>query len=570
MTISESDSLWVRHLSGERLQPWEEQRLLRFLDEDPELKDALLRDHEMDGLLRALDRARSSGDRFLRETRSLILAEKDRTRFVSRFRERLKRSATTRRVSRPAAPPPPAPKLGLIAAEFLIGAFLLWAALSSSSDDPRPAIQARQVPVEPPAPPADVRAVEWAPKRPSEPPSPEAVPLPPVRPAPAPLPAAPPEPAPATAGGRRDTVTALAILDRVDGEVYVRTEQGLAPARAGRPLRAGEGIVTVGPRSRAAVKYPDSTRFLIRGETIVRELAEGGALDAASRGVGKRVALSQGSFSIDVARQPADAPMEIVTPVARITVVGTRFSVACGPDATRVMVDEGRVRLTSLARDEAVDAAAGDCASATAARIWSARPLRTYALPADWKGSKTESAQGNPYRVESRPTWRLDQVWPDDPAKVENYTPLVWNGLFWRSSEHGSGGQPSAEVSETELRLGVRMWWPDQLGSKLSSLAFVAPADGIYSVEGTARTEVWEGGAPRPLILQVLKMDRKEKQVTEIASILLATPQLLELHDLAVPLKSQQELIFVPQFPERAHVACTYLFEGLRISRYKP
>src|SRR6185369_18015001 len=32
MKITESDSLWLRHLAGERLQPWEEQRLLRFLE----------------------------------------------------------------------------------------------------------------------------------------------------------------------------------------------------------------------------------------------------------------------------------------------------------------------------------------------------------------------------------------------------------------------------------------------------------------------------------------------------------------------------------------------------------
>jgi hypothetical protein len=350
----------------------------------------------------------------------------------------------------------------------------------------------------------------------------------------------------------------VAVLDRIQGDVYLRSARGLTPAQPGHSLMPGEGILSVGPKGRAVVTYPDGTRFQIRGDTVVQELSES---------PGKRVLLSQGNFSISVARQPADAPMEIVTPVARITVVGTRFSVACGPEATRVMVDEGRVRLSSLAREEAVDAAAGEVAGATAGRVWSARPLRSYPLPTDWKGAKSDSAQGNPYRVDSRPTWRLDQIWPDDPAKVDNYAPLVWNGLFWRASEQSSGGQPSAEISERGLGLGVRMWWPDQLGSKLASLAFVAPADGVYALEGAVRTDVWEGATQKPLTLQVLKMDRKEKQISEIASIPLSTPQLLELQDLLVSLKAQQELIFLPRFPERSHVACTVLFEGLKVHR---
>src|SRR6185295_2315555 len=113
-------------------------------------------------------------------------------------------------------------------------------------------------------------------------------------------------------------------------------------------------------------------------------------------------------------------------------------------------------------------------------------------------------------------------------------------------------------------------WWPDQLGNKLSSLAFIAPAEGLYAVEGLVRTEIWEGGSAKPLLLQVLKLDRKEKQVTALASIPLSAPRVLELHDLVVPLKAQQELVFIPQFPERGRVACTYLFEELKVVRLAP
>jgi hypothetical protein len=564
MTISESDSLWLRHLAGERLQPWEEQRLIDFLEDDPELKESVLRDHEMHGMLRALDRARRQEAGFLRELRSLLEAEKDRTRFVTRFRERLKRDGgtrrfTTRRSSRSAPAPAssPAPKIALIAAEFLVGAFLLWAALSSSPEHSKPAPQARRAPAEEAPEVRQAPAIDWAPRRTPDP-------APAETPAPSGLranPLSPPAPAleaPRVVVGRHETLPAVAVLDRVQGDVFLHSARGLTPAQPGQSLMPGEGIVSVGPKSRAAVTYPDGTRFQIRGDTIVQELAEN---------PGKRVVLTQGSFSTSVSRQPADAPMEVVTPAARITVVGTRFSVACGPEATRVMVDEGRVRLSAPGREESVEATAGDCAGASGGRVWSTRPLRSYPLPSDWKGSKSDSAQGNPYRVDSRPTWRLDQIWPDDPSKIDSYTPLVWSGLFWRASEQGSGGQPSAEVSEGGLGLGVRMWWPDQLGSKLASLAFVAPADGVYAIEGAVRTDIWEGATQKPLALQVLKMDRKEKQIIELASIPLASPQLLELQDLLVPLKAQQELIFLPRFPERSHVACTLLFDGLKVHR---
>jgi ferric-dicitrate binding protein FerR (iron transport regulator) len=569
MTIPESDALWLRHLSGERLQAWEEQRLLRYLEDDAELREAALRDLEMDGFLRALDRSRSAPDAFLQETRALLSNEKDRTRFVNRFRERLRREpasarfprATTRRVARAPAAPAPGPKLALIAAEFLVAAFLLWAALSPPDETVRATAPPSRRPIAWDPAPAQTAAApaEGTARKTPEPPRSEASASSPLRPNPLRRSEPSPETAPAPLGGRHDTLPALAVVDRVIGEVQIRTEQGFIPARTGHDLMPGQILATVGSGSRASVKYPDGTRFSTRGDTLVRAVADE---------PGKHLSLASGGFSIEVAKQPADAPMEIVTPAARITVVGTRFSVSCSTDVTRVLVDEGRVRLSSLTRDEFVEAGGGECAGATSARVWAARPVRTYALPADWKGAKSESAQGNPYRVDGRPMWRVDQIWPDDPLKMENYTPLVWNGLFWRASEQNSGGQPSAETSEASIGLGVRMWWPDQLGSKLASLAFVAPADGVYSVDGIARTEVWEGATQRPLFLQVLRMDRKEKQMTSIASIPLTGLQFLDLQDLLVPLKAQQELIFLPQFPEKSHVACTVLFEGLKISRY--
>jgi hypothetical protein len=571
MTLSSSESLWLRHLSGERLESWEEQRLLHFLQEDPDLKDSVLVDREMDGLLRTLARSRRRHDRFVREFPSLLAAERDRTRFMSRFRDRMKRETgsgraarktTTRHIPRIAPPRPaaaPGPRLAILAAGLIAGIAILAALFASASPSvPNAPLQAKRAAVEDTPSAAAPKPLDRPPFESAEA-TDSGIPQDrkPRRPPESRETAAPVGP-PAGGTGRHETIPAIAVLDRIEGDVYIVTPKGVIPARFGHDMMPGQGITTVGPRSRAGVKFPDSTRFELEGDTIISELAEAH---------GKRVSVSQGSLSIQAARQPAGSPMEILTPATRITVVGTRFTVACDPDATRVEVEEGRVRMDRPSKEGTLEVGAGECAGATIERLWSARRLRTYAAPADWRGTKAESAQGNPYRVDSRPMWRLDQIWPDDPLKVENYTPLVWSGLHWHASDQGSGGQPSARTADGGLELGVRMWWPDQLGSKLSSIAFVAPADGSYSVEGLVRTEVWEGGTQRPLLLQVLKLDRKETQITPVASIPLSRPRLLELHGLVLPLKAQQELIFIPQFPERGRVACTYLFEGLRITR---
>lgn len=525
MNLPESDALWLRHLSGETLRPWEEERLLAFLEEDPGLRGRILADREMDGLLRDLERCRRSGADFARRVA--------RARSTGRTRERPRsgRKNTTRRLPRAVAPRETSgSRPWIIAAEFLIGVAILIGLVVSSSDDPAPATARRPVPASPPV--EDAPRILRAAPEPVAPPAPEPRRVTVVFQTPT---FAEPAPPPAERTGARATAVALAVLDRAEGDVYVHARGGLRPAAPGHDLLPGDGISTVGPRSRAVLKFPDSTRVEIAGDTILRELSEG---------PGKRLTLAQGALGIQAARQPAEAPMELLTAAARITVVGTRFTVACDPDATRVSVEEGRVKLGG------VEVGAGECAGAAAGRVWSGRRLKTYVLPGD----------------DFRGTWRFDQVWPDDPLQVANYTPLVWSGRHWRASDQGSGGQPSAELSDSSVGLGVRMWWPDQLGSKLASLAFIAPADGTYMVEGAARTEILEGGTARPIQLQVLALDRTSTSVSTVATIPLTGSRLLDLQEL-VPLQARQELVFLPRFPEKGRVACTVRLEGLRISR---
>ena len=63
---------------------------------------------------------------------------------------------------------------------------------------------------------------------------------------------------------------------------------------------------------------------------------------------------------------------------------------------------------------------------------------------------------GNPALMEAKPVWRLDQLWPDDPAMVSNYIPLRWDGNQWFPAEHHAGGQPAILIEGGDIVIAVR------------------------------------------------------------------------------------------------------------------
>lgn len=69
----------------------------------------------------------------------------------------------------------------------------------------------------------------------------------------------------------------------------------------------------------------------------------------------KEVHLRHGSLSANVEPQPADCPMLVHTPSAELKVLGTQFNVDALPDATRLAVNEGLVRLKRLTDGKEVD-----------------------------------------------------------------------------------------------------------------------------------------------------------------------------------------------------------------------
>jgi len=239
-----------------------------------------------------------------------------------------------------------------------IAAAILLAVFASGSDPepirkPKPIVkreEVREVPPPPPPPPDPAPAPQPKPiPKPVPPPEPPK-PLP-ETPKPAPQPTPEPEtpkPVPETPKPEPPKTTTkvdviVATLESFKGDVLVQGEK----AKEG-PLVAGVKVET--GAGEAALKLVDGTKIDLAAETRV---------DKITNGEGKRIALDQGILTADVKKQPAGQPLVIVTPHAEARVLGTRFTLTVKGDATRLDVQEGRVRLTRLSDKSYVDVGAG-------------------------------------------------------------------------------------------------------------------------------------------------------------------------------------------------------------------
>lgn len=155
------------------------------------------------------------------------------------------------------------------------------------------------------------------------------------------------------AGGRRAAFAAAAaalfivvLLSTFRPAAVARVAAGAPDAvvlRDGRFLAATDGlalaagdVLSTGP-SGIVLRYEgEATRLRLEPETRLR-LA--GGRDA------KRLELREGEVVADVAPQRG-GPLVIHAPHGRAEVLGTRLKISAVPDATRVEVQEGRVRMT--------------------------------------------------------------------------------------------------------------------------------------------------------------------------------------------------------------------------------
>lgn len=148
---------------------------------------------------------------------------------------------------------------------------------------------------------------------------------------------------------------------RVAGGVIERA--GVAQP-AGATLRPGDQLVS---SDRAMVlAWP--------GEGTRLELAANSRVHAEVLDGRKVLRLEQGGLEADVAQQPSDGGLAIITPHGRVEVVGTRFDVQVHAHSSRVAVTHGRVRVSPSSGGPAVLVEPGYAAEVTPTAVSSPGP----------------------------------------------------------------------------------------------------------------------------------------------------------------------------------------------------
>jgi hypothetical protein len=276
--------------------------------------------------------------------------------------------------------------IAAVAAVLLI--LVLVFVSSTKPDEARPVVaRPKPEPVAPretAAPEPPKVAPEPAPVA-KEPPPPAGDPLqpPPLAPAPARSEPAPERPAPPSRTATetpgksaptrteepRESVTFVATVERVSGEIAVGGEA----AAVGKGVASGQGVST-GRGGYGSLRYSDGTRVELAAETTLSRIVDGPS--------GKTATLEQGMISVDAVKQPAGRPLVITTAQAEATVVGTQFVLSASAGVTRLDVREGRVKFTRLPQGVssvtvreghyAVAGASGDLAAKPGTGLWKA------------------------------------------------------------------------------------------------------------------------------------------------------------------------------------------------------
>jgi ferric-dicitrate binding protein FerR (iron transport regulator) len=238
-------------------------------------------------------------------------------------------------------------------------------------------------PVETPKPvPEDPGPVDKARPEETKPPVPERPPIdPPASESPKPkepLPPEKPEPRPASpedADRKRapvpaPTVTVLATLERVAGNVFIRSGAQKTPAKPAQGILAGQGLETEGPAAEAVVVYSDLTRLSFSADASVGEFSDPGGADG-----GKRLTLGRGMMAVDLAAQADAKPFIVRTPQAEIRGSSGYFVLSCDAEATRIDVGAGRIRLSRLLDGRSLEISGGQFAQVAPGSDFSVRPL---------------------------------------------------------------------------------------------------------------------------------------------------------------------------------------------------
>jgi hypothetical protein len=141
----------------------------------------------------------------------------------------------------------------------------------------------------------------------------------------------------------------VATVVAADSWVVVERDGVDRPVVAGMSLH--EGDVVAAPM--------DSTAILALRDASRAELGPESALAFHHPGSTNALELRRGFLAVDAAHRPAGHPLAVVTPDARVEVVGTRFSMGASADETHLRVSEGLVHFVRIGDGASVDVASG-------------------------------------------------------------------------------------------------------------------------------------------------------------------------------------------------------------------
>ncbi len=168
-----------------------------------------------------------------------------------------------------------------------------------------------------------------------------------------------------------------------------------------------------------------------------------------------------------------------------------------------------------------------------------------FRLPAVWEGNEKDSSEGSIAMAGGKPVWKLEQLWPADWKKRENFKPMIWKGTGWSAKEGEFGGQPGAQMKDGTLDFGTRApHGPDNdRHLRTAGLSFVAPKGGSYRLHGTAECRMWDSNNKTTLHL----LKKSATGIEKIANIPIENGAKASLEGKSVNLAAGEELTLLPE-----------------------
>jgi ferric-dicitrate binding protein FerR (iron transport regulator) len=186
------------------------------------------------------------------------------------------------------------------------------------------------------------------------------------------------------------------VIAAAPGAQIMRAGATLA-ARPELPLTVGDVVQAAGSTT---LRGDD-------GSTLVLDAGARLAIEAGANGL--RLRLEVGEVEAEIAPQPAHHAFVLTTSLARVEVIGTRFTLNTAPARTHIDLEHGVVRLTRLSDGAALEMHAEQSATVADGAAFAALPLHppaTATVPAI--GEVPLFATGLAGWTQQHGSWRLD------------------------------------------------------------------------------------------------------------------------------------------------------------------